>query len=226
MSPRSKFDLSLLPEHPDISFESGLWEQGYQIVAGLDEAGRGALAGPVSAGAVVFSAGKPDLCERLQGVRDSKVMTAPARARWESEIKAAALSWGVGFASAQEIDQIGIVSATFLAMSRALVQLSCEVDYLLVDYLTLPDMKIPQIPLVKGDARSLSIASGAILAKTARDALLIEMDEMFPGYGFSSNKGYATKTHRTAIKDLGPCAEHRRTFSPVSEYYSLFPPGK
>ena len=133
MNPRSKFDLSLLPEQPNISFESGLWEQGYQTVAGLDEAGRGALAGPVSAGAVVFSAGEPDLCARLEGVRDSKVMTASGRERWASEIKQAAFSWGVGFASAQEIDQVGIVSATFLAMSRALAQLSCEVEHLLVD---------------------------------------------------------------------------------------------
>ncbi len=136
------------------------------------------------------------------------------------------ISWGIGFASAQEIDQVGIVPATFLAMSRALAQLSCEVDHLLVDFLTLPDIRVPQIPLVKGDARSLSIASAAILAKTARDALLIEMDETFPGYGFSSNKGYATEAHRDAIKDLGPCKEHRRTFSPVSDYYSLFPPGE
>jgi len=120
MSPRSKFDLSLLPERPDISFESGLWEHGYQIVAGLDEAGRGALVGPVSAGAVVFSAGESDLCDRLKGVRDSKVMTASDREKWAREIKEAALSWGVGFASAQEIDQEGIVPATFLAMSRAL----------------------------------------------------------------------------------------------------------
>jgi ribonuclease HII len=223
MSPRLKFDLSLLPEQPNISFESGLWEQGYQTVAGLDEAGRGALAGPVSAGAVVFSAGASDLCERLEGVRDSKVMTASRRDRWAIEIKAAALSWGVGFASPHEIDQIGIVSATYLAMARALAQLSCEVDHLLVDFLTLPDILVPQMPLVKGDARSLSIASAAILAKTARDALLIEMDEVYPGYGFASNKGYATQTHRSAIKKLGPCAEHRRSFSPVSDYYSLFP---
>jgi len=226
MSPRSKFDLRLLPERPDISFESRLWGQGYQIVAGLDEAGRGALVGPVSAGAVVFSAGESDLCDRLKGVRDSKVMTAVERDRWACEIKAAAHSWGIGFASAQEIDQVGIVSATFLAMTRALAQLSCDVDHLLVDFLTLPDTRVPQMPLVKGDARSLSIASAAILAKTARDALLIEMDETFPGYGFSSNKGYATEAHRSAIKDLGPCKEHRRTFSPVSDYYSLFPPSE
>jgi len=224
MSPRIKFDLSLLPETPDLSFEGELWGQGYQNVAGLDEAGRGALAGPVSAGAVVLPSRGSKLCERLEGVRDSKVMTASDREKWSREIKAVAAGWAVGFASAKEIDQLGIVSATYLAMFRALDQLSCSVDHLLVDYLTLPDVKRPQTALIKGDACSLSIASASILAKTTRDALLINMDEKFPGYAFARNKGYGTEGHRQAIQKLGPCPQHRCTFSPIADYYSLFPP--
>jgi ribonuclease HII len=224
MSPRIKFDRSLLPEAPDLSFEGELWQQGYQNVVGLDEAGRGALAGPVSAGAVVLPSSAIKLHERLAGVRDSKVMTASDREKWAKEIKAAAAGWAVGFASAKEIDQLGIVSATYLAMVRALDQLSCNVDHLLVDFLTLPDVKFPQRALIKGDARSLSIAAASILAKTARDALLINMEDKYPGYAFARNKGYGTEGHRRAIHELGPCPQHRCTFSPIADCYSLFPP--
>lgn len=224
MSPRSKFDLSLVPEKPDLNFETALWHKHIQYVAGIDEAGRGALAGPVSAGAVVLPSDVNDLPDRLRGVRDSKAMTPGERDRWAVEIKKFAISWGVGFASASEIDQLGIVSATLLAMSRALGQLSCLVEHLLVDFLALPEVKIPQTPLIKGDARSLSIASAAILAKTSRDAILVKMNDDYPGYFFATNKGYGTEKHRDAIAMLGPCQQHRKTFSPIREYYSLFPP--
>lgn len=225
MTPKEKFDLSLLPERPDLAFEVELWREGRQFIAGIDEAGRGALAGPVAAGAVVLSGEVTFLTAQLDGVRDSKVMTADDRERWAAVIKKCAVSWGVGFASANEIDRVGIVPATWLAASRALKKLNCSVNHILVDYLTLPNIQIPQTALVKGDARSLSIAAASILAKTARDAILVDMDKKFPGYDFGSNKGYGTLAHRGAIAAQGPCKQHRCSFSPVAEYYSLFPPG-
>ena len=226
MTPRKKFDLSTLPIHPNLSFELELWEKGLHLIAGVDEAGRGALAGPVAAGAVVLPSDVPDLEGELYGVNDSKVMTSGAREKWALIIKRIAIAWGVGFASKDEIDRVGIVPATYLAASRALEKLNCSIDHVLVDYLTLPNVEIPQTPLVKGDARSLSIASASILAKTARDAVLVELDGEFPGYHFISNKGYATKDHLRAINEKGPCSHHRCSFSPVAEYYSLFPPKK
>lgn len=224
MTPRQKFDLSLLPERPDLAFEAPLWRKGMRFIAGVDEAGRGALAGPVSAGAVILPPGDQNSFKTLEGVQDSKIMTAEDREKWAVVIKEIALSWGVGFASAGEIDKMGIVPATCLAASRALAKLDCEVEHILIDFISLPDVDVPQTPLVKGDARSLSIASAAILAKTARDALLEEMDLEFPGYHFASNKGYGTEAHRLAIEEFGPCDQHRCSFSPIEDYYSLFPP--
>ena len=224
MTSRKKFDTSLLPERPDLSFERKLWCEGCQYIAGVDEVGRGAIAGPVTAGAVVLPAINPEIYEQLHGVRDSKEMTAAARGAWALEIKKAAVGWGVGFASRQEIDEVGIAPATCLAVSRALDKLVCGIDHILVDYIKLPDVRTPQTALVKGDARSLSIAAASILAKTARDALMVEMDTVFPGYELARNKGYGTEAHRRAIDVLGPSEQHRRTFSPVKELYSLFPP--
>jgi len=224
MQPRRKFNPNLLPERPNLDFEDALWCKGVARVAGVDEAGRGALAGPVAAGAVVLPHDQPDLMLELSGVRDSKVMSAPARETWAGVIKAVALTWAVGMASPAEIDAIGIVPATCLAVSRALVNLEISPQHVLVDYLSLPEVSMPQTPLVKGDARSLSIAAAAILAKTTRDAVLVQLDQSFPGYSFAKNKGYGTAAHRQAISALGPCSEHRRTFSPVSAYWSLFPP--
>lgn len=226
MTPREKFDLSLLPERPDLTFEIELWGKGLRWIAGVDEAGRGAIAGPVAAGAVVLPHDVPDLAEKLEGVQDSKVMTPRDREVWAVAIKKTAVAWGVGFASKDEIDQIGIVPATCLAASRALAKLTCSIEHILVDYLTLPGVEASQTPLVKGDARSLSIAAASVLAKTTRDALLIELDGKYPDYHFESNKGYATEAHLRAIDALGPCDQHRCSFSPVAEYYSLFPPEK
>lgn len=218
MTPRTKFDLTLLPERPDLSFELALWRKGCQGIAGVDEAGRGALLGPVSAGAVVLPCDQPDLAEALEGVQDSKVMRAEERESWAVVIKQVSISWAVGFASAYEIDTLGIAPATCLAASRALARLTCKIEHVLIDYITLPDVELPQTPLIKGDARSLSIAAASILAKTARDALLVEMSTCYPGYHLQTNKGYATEAHRDAIAALGPCVQHRCTFSPVTEY--------
>jgi ribonuclease HII len=211
-----KFDPGLLPERPDLQFETPLWEAGTLYIAGVDEAGRGSWAGPVSAGAVVLPP-HSDILERLAGVRDSKQMTPDARAYWADQIRTAAYAWGVGFASSDEIDDLGILPATRLAVHRALEALDSPVDYLLVDFLTLPEVRLPQLPLVKGDARSLSIAAASVLAKTARDALLVQLDRDFPGYGFARHKGYGTAAHREALARLGPSRIHRRSYAPVRD---------
>jgi len=208
-----------VPKHPDLRFEIPLWEGGFTAVAGLDEAGRGAWAGPVAAGAVVLPVSTPvdGLLERLHGVRDSKVMTSRQRTLWAAQIRGIALAWGVGFADCHEVDALGIVPATRLAMERALVACKTTVQHLLVDAVRLPEINIPQQALIKGDARSLSIAAASVLAKTARDAVMIEMDERFPGYGFAMNKGYGTAVHRAGLDEIGPCPMHRFSFAPVRD---------
>lgn len=202
------------PPKPHLRHETALWANGALWVAGIDEAGRGALAGPVSAAAVVL----PHMTKvglGLDGVRDSKKMTPIQRESWSSIIRETAVTYGVGLATAQEIDTIGIVPATQLAASRAIDMLSICPDFLLVDYIVLPSVAIPQIPLVKGDLRSLSIASASVIAKITRDAILIEMDALYPGYGLSRHKGYGTAAHREAIRTLGPSPIHRMSFAPI-----------
>jgi ribonuclease HII len=206
-----KFDRSLLPPSPDLSFEMPLWAVGTSRIAGIDEAGRGALAGPVSAAALILPP-RTDLCQTLSGVRDSKEMTPKERQYWAKELRDLALAYGVGFATHQEIDEIGIVPATLLAMRRALELLSESPQHLLIDFLELPDACIPQTNLVKGDARSLSIAAASVLAKTARDELMTCYDLQYPGYGFAEHKGYGTAAHRRAMLCLGPSPIHRFSF--------------
>ena len=197
---------------PDLSHEKKLWKI-YPHVAGLDEAGRGALAGPVCVGAVILPAGNARLASTLKGVRDSKQLTPTQRDRLAPRIKNIALVWGVGFSSAAEIDELGIVPATRLAAARALEALSIFPDFLLTDFrLELPELDISQTALVKGDQRSLSIASASILAKTARDELLIKLDSQYPKYGFAKHKGYGTLYHRQAISQFGFSPVHRKTF--------------
>ncbi len=198
--------------YPTLRFEKPLWKAGYLRIAGIDEAGRGAWAGPVCAAALVLPP-EPRLIHRLDGVRDSKLMTPLARETWAPRIQAAALAWGVGFASAQEIDALGILPATKLAAMRALAALSPSADYLLTDYLLFPSIDLPQIALVKGDRLSLSVAGASVLAKTARDSLMRQLDEQYPGYGFARHKGYGTRLHQAAIRQLGLSLIHRRSFS-------------
>lgn len=199
---------------PDLSFEISCWQAGEQIVAGLDEAGRGAWAGPVSAGAVIFP-NDPEVIHLLQGVRDSKMMTPHQREYWAQEIIRCAVSWQVGFASHEEIDALGIVPATRLAMMRAVQGLSIQPQHLLIDALNLNEIPLPQTSIIRGDSKSLSIAAASVLAKTARDAVMVEMDHLIPGYGFSRHKGYGTKQHQMALEKLGPCSTHRLSFRPV-----------
>lgn len=213
---RVRFDPSLIPLNPDLSFERALWQQGLTLVAGIDEAGRGALAGPVAVGVVILPAGLAKIQSRLEGVRDSKQMRPEQRDYWAEQIKDIALDWQVGFGGADEIDALGIAAAVRLAAKRALKGLARPVEHLLIDYFRLNDVSTPQTALVKGDCRSLSIACASVLAKVARDALMGEMDARYPGYGFGRHKGYGTRAHLAALRALGPCAEHRRSFRPMS----------
>jgi ribonuclease HII len=204
-----------LPKFPTLNFERFLWNDGFARIAGIDEAGRGAWAGPVCAAAVILP---PDLSltRTLDRVRDSKLMTPLARETWAPHIKEAALAWGVDFASAEEIDALGIVRATKLAATRALETLTPNYiipDYLLTDYLLFPEIDLPQTALVKGDRRSLSVAAASVLAKTARDARMRELDGVYPGYGFARHKGYGTRIHLEAIRRRGMCEIHRKSFA-------------
>ena len=210
----SRIDPSLIPPAPDLQFESGLWDSGLRHIAGIDEAGRGALAGPVAAGVVIFS---PDdsLLVAMEGLRDSKQMTPAGRSEWATRIHETALAWGVGFATHKEIDQLGIVPATHLAAQRALQSCTCQADHLLLDYLFIPDLDIPQTKLVKGDQRSLTIAAASVLAKTTRDAKMVELNTRFPGYQLHENKGYGTQQHLEALAQLGVSSIHRRSFAPM-----------
>ncbi len=200
--------------NPDLSFEFSLWQNGISLVAGLDEAGRGAWAGPVAAAAVILAPAS-DLVTRLKGVRDSKQMTPAQRARSADVIRAVALAWGVGFASSQEIDALGILPATRLAMQRALAQLDLAPEYLLLDAVRLPGIALPQTALIKGDCRVLSIAAASVLAKTERDRWMEKLEADFPGYSFARHKGYGTAVHRQALESLGPCGQHRASFRPI-----------
>ncbi len=199
------------PPQPDLSLEQAYWQVGMASVGGIDEAGRGAWAGPVSAGVVVLP---PDfrLALALHGVRDSKQMTPAQRTAWAVRIKSAAAAWGVGMASHQEIDALGILPATRLAARRALAALPFLPEGLILDWLYLPGVPLPQTALIKGDARALSIACASVLAKTSRDASLVELDMLYPGYGFAAHKGYGTPAHQAALHLHGPCPIHRMSF--------------
>ena len=179
-------------------------------VCGVDEAGRGPWAGPVSAAAVIL-----DPARLPQGLNDSKKLTALARERLEIEIKAQAVAWSVGFASVEEIDAINILQATGLAMRRAVEGLRIAAAFALVDGNYAFKLPCPVKTVVKGDALSCSIAAASILAKTARDRLMTEMDEVYPGYGFAGHKGYHAPLHVQALRTLGPCAIHRMTWAPI-----------
>lgn len=212
----SRFDPALLPKFPDLAFEDALWQAGFHIVAGVDEAGRGAMAGPVAAAAVILPK-DPLSPVLLAGVRDSKQMMPAEREEARVRIEGIAISWAVGMASHLEIDSYGLVPATRLAALRALAGLSIQPDHLLLDYLFLEDYPASQTSLIKGDNRSLSIAAASVLAKTERDAWMRELDFQYPGYGFAEHKGYCTPMHKAMVRQLGPSPFHRRSFRPVWE---------
>jgi len=188
-----------------------------QHIAGLDEAGRGAWAGPVVAAAVVLPLDRRDLTRALNGVRDSKLVPESEREALAERIRSVAVGIGIGATSAREVDQAGLLPATRLAMRRALLGLGLPTDYLLLDYLLLPEVRVHQTALPHGDARVLSIAAASIIAKVSRDALMRHIDGLFPGYGFDRNKGYGTPLHRRALHRLGPSPVHRRSYRPVAQ---------
>jgi len=207
--------VSMIPktDPPNLNFEQSLWQCGLQRIAGFDEAGRGAMAGPVAVAAVLLPP-NPHLARTLAGVRDSKQMTRRQRETWAVRIKSVALAWQVGFSSVEEIDRLGIVCATRLAAMHALENLALLPDYLLLDFrIDLPESLLPQTAIVKGDQISLSIAAASVLAKTSRDALMCGMDVQYPGYGLEQNKGYGTQAHRSAMMHLGYSPIHRKSFS-------------
>ena len=191
---------------PDLMLEAACpWP-----VCGVDEAGRGPWAGPVSAGAVIF-----DPQQVPDGLNDSKLLTHKARERLEIEIKAQALAWGVGFASVEEIDTLNIIQATGLAMRRAVEALRVPAAFALVDGNYAFALPCPVKTVVKGDSLSSSIAAASILAKVARDRLMVKLDALHPGYGFAAHKGYHAPIHVEALRRLGPCPIHRTRWTPI-----------
>ena len=201
-----------MTQNPDLFHEKELW-QAFPLIAGLDEAGRGALAGPVCVGTVILPRKHPHLLRALSRARDSKQLTPRQRTDLVPLIQQIALAHGIGFAPSEEIDRLGIVPATRLAASRALESIHILPDYLLTDFrLELPELDIPQTAIVKGDAKSLSIACASILAKTARDEYMRGLDGEYPQFHFARHKGYGTLLHRKKILELGHSPVHRKTF--------------
>jgi len=194
---------------PTSRYERALRGAGYRAVAGVDEAGRGSLFGPVFAAAVVLNPSKA-----IRGLDDSKQLHPERREILAARIRDRAAAWGVAAADVFEIDRVNILQASRLAMRRAIEMLQPACDYLLVDFVTV-DLPLPQKGLIHGDARSFSIAAASILAKVARDAALVAWDHVFPGYGLASNKGYMTPDHLAALDRLGPTSLHRFSFEPV-----------
>ncbi len=205
--------------HNLLRFEIELWGQGYALVAGVDEAGMAPLAGPVVAGAVILPTNY-----KLRGLNDSKkILDQERREELAVQIKADAICWAVGFAEVEEIDRINIYHAGLLAMQRAFQGLSCIPDFVLVDARRIPQCAVPQRGIIRGDALSATIAAASIIAKTTRDAHMLEMDATYAGYGFASHKGYPTPEHCRALKELGALPIHRRSFGRVREVLGLDP---
>ncbi len=198
---------------PTLARENALWAKGCRYVAGLDEVGRGPLAGPVVAAAVVL----PHNATIIAGLRDSKQMTARQRDRVAGVIRDTALAWGVGAASPREIDRLNILGATALAMRRALSLLSQAPDHVLVDGKPFPELRCEHEAIIKGDATCLSIAAASVLAKQARDRLMVLLASRFPAFGWEQNMGYGTAEHLAAIEANGLTPHHRRSFGPVSQ---------
>ena len=186
--------------------DKAIWATG-RAFAGIDEAGRGPLAGPVCAAAVILPRGLD-----IPGMNDSKKLTAKRREALYDIITEQALAYGIAFASEQEIDEINILQATFLAMRRAMDQLRVRPDIALIDGNRETDFGLPVQTIVKGDSLSANIAAASILAKVTRDRFMLEMDEKYPQYGFATHKGYGTRAHYAALREFGPCPIHRRTF--------------
>lgn len=193
-------------------FDQEFRKQGYNNIAGIDEAGRGPLAGPVVASCVIMS---PDVY--IEGLCDSKKITPSKRERLYNEIQKNALAIGIGIVSHEIIDKINILQATFLAMKEALSQISCQIDIVLVDGWPIPDLLVPQKAIVNGDGKSASIAAASIISKVTRDRIMLDLSFKYPEYHFESNKGYGTSKHLEALNNFGPSPIHRTSFAPVRD---------
>lgn len=205
--------------HSLLRFEIELWNEGYSLVAGIDEAGMAPLAGPVVAGAVILPKNY-----KLRGLNDSKkILLEEKREELGQQIRRDAISWSVGLAAVEEIDQINIYHAGLLAMQRALLGLHPTPDFVLVDARRIPNCSSPQRGIIRGDALSASIAAASIVAKTTRDALMVQLDHQYSGYGFASHKGYPTPEHCRALNELGALPVHRRSFARVRQALGLDP---
>jgi ribonuclease HII len=192
--------------------ETALWNRGVALVAGVDEAGMAPLAGPVVAAACILPRDY-----RPRGVNDSKQLPPEERTRLAEDIRRHAVAWAIGRAEVEEIDRLNVYWAGILSLRRAVLALSIRPEHLLIDARRIRDLDIPQDGIVHGDALSLTIAAASILAKTTRDALMAELDQAHPGYGFARHKGYPTPDHFAALRERGPCPIHRRSFGPVRE---------
>ncbi|MFV9505520.1 MAG: ribonuclease HII [Oscillochloridaceae bacterium umkhey_bin13] len=204
---------------PTLEFEQHWLAAGHHGIAGVDEAGRGCWAGPVVAAAVILSPAVLADPNLLVGVDDSKQLTAAAREQGLARVQANAVGIGVGIVPAFLIDAYGIVPATKLAMTLAILSLPHMPSVLLLDAVSLPELGLAQQALIKGDSRVLSIAAASLVAKVTRDRLMATAERAYPGYGFAAHKGYGTAVHQRALAQLGPCALHRRTFAPVLASY-------
>ena len=202
-----------LPDRPALDHERRLRRAGYARVAGIDEAGRGAWAGPVVAAAVILNLRKT---RQLRDVNDSKQLSPRQRETLYQTVIDHCMAYGIGQGSVAEIDTLGIVPATRLAMQRAIEALDPQPDALVIDAVRLPRVNLPQDVFYFADAISLSVAAASILAKVTRDRLLIEFDAQYPAYGLAQHKGYGTRLHQAALQSVGPCAIHRRSFKPIS----------
>ncbi len=196
---------------PTLEREAALWRAGWDIVAGLDEAGRGPLAGPVVAAAVVF----PAFSRPIRGLRDSKQLTPAARERLAPVVRRRAAALAVGAASVREIDRLNIRRASILAMQRALARLGVRPAHVLVDGLPIPELGVPHEAIIDGDALCQSIAAASVIAKTVRDLLMERLDRKHPCYGWAANRGYGTAQHLAALAEFGFTAHHRKSFGPV-----------
>ncbi len=196
---------------PTLERERALWAKGYEYVAGVDEVGRGPLAGPVVTAAVVFDHEQGP----IEGLRDSKKMTANQRNAVSEAVRGAARAWAIGAASVREIDRRNIRRATALAMQRAVARLSLLPDYVIIDGRPMPELEYEHDAIVGGDATSMSIAGASVIAKCVRDHLMELLDKRYPGFGWGGNKGYGTAAHIAMLDDIGPTPHHRKSFGPV-----------
>ncbi|MCD8036604.1 MAG: ribonuclease HII [Clostridiales bacterium] len=188
-------------------FEKELRDNGYRLIGGIDEVGRGPLAGPVVTAVAIL----PENCSIL-GINDSKKLSAAKREELSAKIREQAVDYSFGMVSPMEIDEINILQATYKAMRKAIDGLKTKPDFILADAVTIPEITISQRGIIHGDARSISIGAASIIAKVERDAMMVEYDKAFPGYGFGHNMGYGSAEHIEALKEIGPCPIHRRTF--------------